>query len=126
MKNSVPGGPLKQRARGAAASLRSGDKRAARSGRCTARPRGASPSPPPKRHESFGDGRLRSTAQLRHILGRGTLLTLHHVEFDALTLAQGLEATTLNGRVVDEQILPTVFGRDKTKSLRIVEPLNGT
>src|SRR5687768_8503143 len=65
-----------------------------------------------------------SAAQLRDVLGGRTLLALHDVELDALAFGEGLEATALDGRVVDEAVLLAVLGRDETKALRVIEPLH--
>src|SRR5688500_1877901 len=66
-----------------------------------------------------------SDTQLRDVLCGRALLALHHVELDTLTLAQGLEALALDGRVMDEAVLLAALGRDEAEALRVVEPLHG-
>src|SRR5687767_8991802 len=61
---------------------------------------------------------------LGDVFRRRTLLALDHVELDAITFGEGLEAIALDRRVVDEAILAAAVRRDETKALRIVEPLN--
>src|SRR5262245_25842832 len=46
-----------------------------------------------------------------------------HLELDPVTLGQAAEAARLNGRVVDEHILPVLLG-DEPVALRVVEPLH--
>src|SRR5688572_23090052 len=89
-------------------------KRAAHSGRHTARLRGASPLP---------RGRRRSTIDLSDVLCGGAFLTLHDVELHLVTLVQRLVAATLDGGVVHETILRATFGRDEAEALVIIEPL---
>src|SRR5688572_14508953 len=64
-------------------------------------------------------------AELRHVLGGGTLLALHDVELDTLTFAERLESAALNRRVMNEAILLSILRRDEAEALRIVEPLYG-
>lgn len=54
-----------------------------------------------------------------------TFLSLRHFHRDLLTLFQGLESFHLNCSVVYEYIR-TAFMLDETKSLIIVEPLDGS
>src|SRR5687768_526527 len=63
------------------------------------------------------------SAELGDVLGRGALLALHDVEFNALALGQRLEAVALNGGVMNEAILLSVLGGDEAKALGVVEPL---
>src|SRR5690349_15706341 len=67
-------------------------------------------------------GRLPS--ELHDVLGRRTLLALHDVELDPLSLGQRLEPLTLNRRVVDEAVLLAAFGRDEAEALGVIEPLD--
>jgi hypothetical protein len=60
------------------------------------------------------------------VLGRRALRTLRHVELHLLTLCQSLEAGALNGRMMNEDILATIFGRDESEALAIVEPLDSS
>jgi len=54
-----------------------------------------------------------------------TLRSLDHVERDALTLGERLEAGSLDRREVNEHVLAAFLG-DETETLRLVEPLHGT
>jgi hypothetical protein len=54
------------------------------------------------------------------------LLTLLDVESDGLTLGQRLEAATLDGAVMDEDILGAVGRGDEAKASIVTEPLNCT
>src|SRR5437899_2634537 len=62
--------------------------------------------------------------ELHDVLRRGTLLPLHDVELNPLTLGERLEPLCLDRGVVHEAILLTVLRRDKAETLRIVEPLH--
>src|SRR5262249_16125666 len=53
------------------------------------------------------------------------LRTLHHLELDPLTLAQGPKPFRDDRRVMDEHVRRTV-ARNEAKPLRIVEPLHST
>src|SRR5215210_2017951 len=61
---------------------------------------------------------------LGHVLGGGALRTLHDVELNPVALRKATEAFRLNGGVVDETILVPILRGDKTKTLRVVEPLH--
>src|SRR4026208_902266 len=63
------------------------------------------------------------SAELGDVLGRGALLALHDVEFNALAVGNRLEAVALNGGVMIEAILLSVLGGDEAKALGVVEPL---
>src|SRR5688572_11321462 len=80
------------------------------------------------RGRRFGQTRCRGLARdLRDVLGCWSLLALHEVELDALSLSEGFEARALNGRVMDEAVLLRLaFGRDEAEPLGVVEPLHGT
>jgi hypothetical protein len=69
-------------------------------------------------------GAGRSVTELDYVLCCWTLLALHDVELDPLTLRKGLESTSLNRGVVYETIALTIFWRDETVSLGVVEPLH--
>ena len=56
----------------------------------------------------------------------GALLALAGLELDPGALVEGLVPLAGDLRMMDEQILPTLVGRDEPVSLRSVEPLNGT
>src|SRR5690348_4088447 len=100
--------------------------RAVRSGRCMARPHGASCCPRPNRCAALEEPRPASTTQLRHVLGCRAFLSLHDVELDALPLTEGLEAAAFDGRMMNEAILLSILRRDEAEALLIVEPLDGT
>src|SRR4051812_26169303 len=53
-------------------------------------------------------------------------LALRHVEGDLLAFLERLEAGALDRAVMREEILAAVIRRDESKTLRVVEPLNGT
>src|SRR5690606_35247754 len=65
-----------------------------------------------------------SAAHLGDVVRRRTLLALHDVELDGLTLCQRLEALALDGRVMHEAVLLTAVGGNETKTLGVVEPLH--
>jgi len=69
---------------------------------------------------------LELLADLRYVLGRGALLTLHDLELDALAFGESLEARSANRRVMNEAILRSILRRDESKALRVVEPLYST
>jgi len=54
------------------------------------------------------------------------LLTLLDVESHFLTFIEGLIPVAVDGCVVDENVLATVFGSDEAEALRRVEPLDCT
>src|SRR4051812_25587672 len=58
------------------------------------------------------------------VVGLRSLLALRGVEGHPLSLIEGLEATTRDRRVVDEDVLAAVVGGDETKALLPVEPLH--
>ena len=62
-------------------------------------------------------------------LNIGRLLALgalNHFEADLLALFQGLEALHRDSREMSEQIFAAIIGSDKTETLGIIEPLDGT
>src|SRR5882724_2186623 len=63
-------------------------------------------------------------AELDDVLRRRTLLALHDVELDPLTLGQRLEALSLNRGMVHEAVLLAALGRNEAKALGVVEPLD--
>ncbi|RWW80773.1 hypothetical protein BHE74_00010869 [Ensete ventricosum] len=52
------------------------------------------------------------------------VVALGHHEFDDLALGERAVALGLDGRLVDEEILPAVVRRDKAEPLGVVEPLH--
>src|SRR6185312_14800343 len=68
----------------------------------------------------------RLLADLRYVLGRGTLLALHDLELDALAFGESLEAQSTNRGMMNEAILRTILRRDEAEALRVVEPLYST
>jgi hypothetical protein len=53
-----------------------------------------------------------------------SLLTLDDLELDAITLGEGLEAASLNGAEVNEDVRASLAG-DETVPFGIIEPLHG-
>jgi hypothetical protein len=53
-------------------------------------------------------------------------LTLFHVEANLLTFIKRFVTIASDSSVVNEYVLATIFWRDKTETLRRVEPLNCT
>ena len=82
---------------------------------------GVSRSPRPRCYAVIPRGEL-SLADVRRLQA---LRALRHVELNALTFGQGLEAVALNGGEMDKHVLAT-FLRDKAETLRLVEPLHGS
>src|SRR5690348_3838743 len=60
---------------------------------------------------------LRLARDLRHVLGGRTLLSLHDLELDEVTLGERLEAVPLDRRVMNETILLSILRRDEAKPL---------
>jgi hypothetical protein len=56
----------------------------------------------------------------------GALLALARLVLDLRALGQGLEAVAGDVRVMHEEILAAILGRDEAVSLGIVEPFDGT
>src|SRR5690242_9145810 len=56
----------------------------------------------------------------------GALGAIGDLELHALAFLQAAEALGVDGREVDEHVLPTVLGRDETEALGVVEPLDRT
>jgi hypothetical protein len=56
----------------------------------------------------------------------GALGTLARLVLDLLALTEGLEAVSRDIRVMHEQVLRALVGRDESVSLGIVEPLDGS
>jgi hypothetical protein len=54
----------------------------------------------------------------------GALGTLLRIEGYFLAFCQRLEATALDGAVVDENVGAAVFGADETETLAVIEPLD--
>jgi hypothetical protein len=59
------------------------------------------------------------------VRGLQTLRALFDLELDLLALGQGVKALTLDGSVMNENVLLT-FTRDESIPLAIVEPLHGS
>src|SRR3954462_2906728 len=59
------------------------------------------------------------------LAGRRTFLALGLFELDLLAFLQRLESGALDVGVVREEVLAAVIRRDESKTLRIVEPLDG-
>src|SRR5918992_3463752 len=68
----------------------------------------------------------RLAADLDDVRCHGALLALGGLELDLGALGEALKALAGDIRVMHEEILPTLVGRDEAESLRIVEPLNGS
>src|SRR4051812_28036029 len=77
---------------------------------------GGGRSPRLKGYELDGDDGLRPEA----------LCTLDGVVLHLRALSKGLEALAGDRRVVDENVLATLFRGDEAVPLRVVEPLNGS
>ena len=61
---------------------------------------------------------------LGHVRGLRALLALNYLELDAVAFLEGLEHTSLDSAVVDEDVRAALM-RDETVALRVVEPLHG-
>ena len=59
------------------------------------------------------------------VQGLRALLAFADLELDGLVLFEGLEAGTLNLRVVNEDVVASVGRGDEPETLLRVEPLNG-
>ena len=73
--------------------------------------------------ESGDSASLFSRADVCSLLA---LRAIDDVERHFLVFSQGLETVALNGGEVSEEILAAFRRGDKTKTLGVVEPLNGT
>src|SRR5687768_8717493 len=60
-----------------------------------------------------------------HVRGARTLGAVHHIETDLVTLREAPETLSADLGVVHEDVRTTIT-RQETKTLRIVEPLDGT
>src|SRR5689334_15410271 len=72
------------------------------------------------RREERGSGRH------FHARSLGALRALGDFELHALAFLQAAEALGVDGREMDEHVLPAVFRRDEAKALGVVEPLDRT
>ena len=64
------------------------------------------------------------SGNLDDVLGLETLRSLHHVEADAVALAQGPEPLRYDGGMVDEDV-GAALPHYEAKALVLVEPLHG-
>src|SRR3954471_7002741 len=81
----------------------------------------AAASPPPERRG------LRGAALLHLDVRRGGALgTRLGLVADLRTLGERFEAAAGDARVVDEQVLALVVGRDEAEALLVAEPLDGS
>src|SRR5439155_22458670 len=74
-------------------------------------------------------GRNRRNAVLLddgHVSRFRAFCPLARLELNLRAFGEGLEAVTRDLRMVDKQILPTVFGRDEAVALRVTEPFHGS
>src|SRR5213594_47071 len=55
----------------------------------------------------------------------GAFLPLRHVELDTLPFGERAEALSLNGGVVDEDVV-SILARDEAEALLVAEPLDGS
>jgi hypothetical protein len=65
-----------------------------------------------------------SAAKPCHILRGWTLLSLYDIELHAFAFVERLEAPASDRRMVDEQVLAAILGRDESEPLVVVEPLH--
>src|SRR4051812_22923658 len=63
---------------------------------------------------------------LRHVRRLGALCTLARLVLDLHAFGERLEAAACDLRMVDEEILATIFRGDEAIPLRVAEPLNGS
>src|SRR5436190_17121862 len=61
---------------------------------------------------------------LGYVLCGGALRTLHDIELNPVALGKAAEAFRLDGGVMDKTVLVPILRGDKTKTLRVVEPLH--
>jgi len=63
----------------------------------------------------------------RRDVGRAwSLLAVDHLILDLLVLLQLLEAVSLDGAEVDEDVLGAIIGRDEAEPFGLVEPFDGS
>src|SRR5690606_9117818 len=72
-----------------------------------------------------GDLTSRAFSDSAHLVGLRPLRALRYLELDPLVLLQRPVAVRLDGREVDEHVLPAAVDGDETESLLSVEPLDG-
>src|SRR5919204_6367444 len=76
-------------------------------------------------HGSAGRPRpVRGLRERRHVRRLGALVAFARLELDLRAFGQRPEAVTLDLRVMDEQVLAALLGRDEPVALRIAEPLH--
>ena len=88
--------------------------------------------PEPKNDEGAGSAAVRRrplpptpSADWRHVDGLGTLGPFSRLVLDARAIRQCAKAGGHDVRVVHEQVLSALVGRDEAVALRVVEPLHG-
>src|SRR5690625_2254668 len=55
-----------------------------------------------------------------------SLRTLGHLETDTLAFLETAESGVIDGRIVNEHVVPSILGRDETEALGIIEPFDCT
>ena len=69
--------------------------------------------------------RLRSSAACaRNVLSGRALGALNEIELNGIAFGERLEASALNGTVVNERVFLAAVGGDEPEALRVVEPLH--
>src|SRR6185503_7477166 len=68
--------------------------------------------------------RLVVPLDLADVRGRGAFLPLRDLELHRFAFLEGAESLGLDCRVMHEDVLATVLGREETVPLRVVEPLH--
>lgn len=61
-----------------------------------------------------------------HVLCRIALVGLYDVELDLLALLERLEASALDGGVMDKAVLLAALGLDEAEAFLGIKPLNGS
>src|SRR5262249_40471538 len=85
--------------------------------------------PPPNAPLALGARAERRLGRLRddrHVRRLRAFRSLARLEFNLGAFGERLEAAAADLRVVDEQVLAVLFGRDEPVALCIVEPLHGS
>ena len=63
--------------------------------------------------------------QRLHVRSLPALWALHNIELNGLAFLEALESARVDCRVMHEDVF-AVLARNKTKALRVIEPLHGT